>query len=210
MDGERAARAAGLPHDEAAFARAYEAALEEIRRWILVHPRSTDAERMPLFLGAILGGLGVPEPERRRVAGAISAEHRKANLWSRSAEDAPATLGALRDRGYRLAVVSNADGRVRALLEEAGLSSYFEFVVDSKEAGVEKPDPRIFHEATGRLGLPPSACAYVGDIYEIDVLGARAAGLEAILIGNAAAPDDVMRISDLSALLKLFAGPLPI
>lgn len=204
MDGERAARAAGLPYDAPAFGRAYEAAVDEVQRWILANPKSTDAERMPLFVGTILAHLEVPAAERRRVAGAIGAEHKRANLWSRSAEDAAATLQALRERGYRLAVISNADGRVRGLLEEAGLSGYFEFVVDSKEVGVEKPDRRIFHEATGRLGLPPSACAYVGDIYEIDVLGARGAGLEAILIGSAEAPEDVRRVMRLADLLGFF------
>jgi len=95
---------------------------------------------------------------------------------------------------------------VRALLQGAGLADYFEFVVDSAELGVEKPDPRIFHAATGRLELPPAACAYVGDIYEIDVLGARAAGLTPILISNGEAPDGIARISALSELLGLFPG----
>ncbi|MGH9400399.1 MAG: HAD family hydrolase [Thermoanaerobaculia bacterium] len=206
MDGERASLAAGIPHDDAAFGRAYEAALEEMRRWVLTHPRSTDRERMPLFLEAILAGLGVPEAERRRAADAIAAEHRRANLWSRSAEDAPEVLEALRGRGYRLAVISNADGRVRGLVERAGLAGFFEFVVDSAEIGVEKPDPRIFEAAAIRLDLPPSACAYVGDIYEIDVLGARAAGLEAILIGRGEAPAGVRRVATLTELLGFFTG----
>ena len=203
LDGERVSHAARIAYDAAAFRRGHDAALDEVRRWVLANPRSTDAERFPLFLATILARLGVPDSERRRVVGAICAEHGRANLWSRGAEDAPETLEALRRRGYRLAVVSNADGRVRALLETAGLAEYFEFVVDSSEVGVEKPDPRIFHAATGRLELPPSACAYVGDIYEIDILGARAAGLEAILIGNGEAPDGIARISTLSELLGL-------
>ena len=148
----------------------------------------------------------MPATGRRGAAGAIGAEHSRANLWSRGAEDASATLEALRERGYRLAVVSNADGRVRGLLGEAGLSGYFEFVIDSTEVGVEKPDPRIFRAATEKLNLPPSACAYVGDIYEIDILGARGAGLEAILIGTAEAPEDVRRVATLNALLELFSG----
>lgn len=206
MDAERASRAAGIAYDAAAFGQAYDAALAEIRRWVLANPQSTDSQRMPLFLGAILLRLGVPEGQRRQAAGAIAAEHRRANLWSRGAEDAPETLEALRTRGYRLAVVSNADGRVRGLLEEAGLSRYFEFVVDSAEIGVEKPDPRIFQAAAARLDLPPFACAYVGDIYEIDVLGARAAGLTPILIGAGLAPEDVGRVERLSELLGLFLG----
>ncbi len=206
LDGERVSRTAGLAYDAEAFERAHGAALDEVRRWVLANPRSTDSERMPLFLGTILARLGVPEAGRRKAAGAIAAEHQRSNLWSRGAEDAAATLEALRSRGYRLAVISNADGRVRALLEGAGLSTFIEFVVDSAEVGVEKPDPRIFHAATGRLNLAPSACAYVGDIYEIDILGARAAGLTPILIGNGEAPDGVARVSALSELLGLFRG----
>jgi putative hydrolase of the HAD superfamily len=206
LDGERASRAAGLAYDAAAFRQAHDAALDDVRTWILANPRSVDAERLPRFLATILVQLGVPDSERQRGIGAIAAEHGRANLWSRAAEDAPETLEALRGRGYRLAVVSNADGRVRALLETAGLSGYFEFVVDSAEVGVEKPDPRIFQVATGLLDLTPSACAYVGDIYEVDVIGARAAGLTPILIGNAQAPDDVVRVRSLAALLDLFPG----
>lgn len=210
MDGARTAAAADLPYREDVFARAYDAAVTEIRRWVVANPRSTDNERMPRFLAALLGGLGVPEDARREAARGIVAEHLRANLWSRGDEDAPATLAALRDRGYRLAVVSNADGRVRALLTEAGLASHFEFVVDSAEAGFEKPDPRIFHSATARLDLPPSSCAYVGDIYEIDILGARGAGLEAILIGNCEAPADVPRVGRLAELLDLLPGETPV
>lgn len=209
LDGERVSRAARIEYDADAFRRAHAAALHEVRRWVLANPRSTDAERFPLFLATILARLGVPDAGRRKAADAIAAEHRRTNLWSRGAEDAAATLETLRGRGYRLAVISNADGRVRTLLEGAGLADYLEFVVDSAEVGVEKPDPRIFHAATGRLELAPSACAYVGDIYEIDILGARAAGLEAILIGNGEAPEDVTRVSGLSGLLEIFAGLRP-
>jgi putative hydrolase of the HAD superfamily len=207
MDGVRTAAAAGLPYRDEAFSRAYDAAVADMRRWVVANPKSTDSERMPRFLASLLAGLGLPEESRRDAVRGIVAEHARANLWSRGAEDAPATLQALRARGYRLAVVSNADGRVRALLEEAGLSPHFEFVVDSAEVGVEKPDPRIFRAATARLDLPPACCAYVGDIYEIDVLGARAAGLEAILIGNCEAPADVPRIESLAGLLDHFPGP---
>jgi putative hydrolase of the HAD superfamily len=207
MDGERTARAAGLSADAALFERAYDAAVARIRRWVLENAGSTDGDRMPVFLSALLAGLGVPASLRPEAVRAIVAEHLRSNLWSRGAEDASATLATLRERGYRLAVVSNADGRVRALLGGAGLLHHLEFVVDSAEVGIEKPDPRIFQAATRRLDLPPSACAYVGDIYEIDVLGARAAGLAAVLIGNGEAPDDVPRIESLADLLDRFPGP---
>jgi putative hydrolase of the HAD superfamily len=105
-----------------------------------------------------------------------------------------------------MSVISNANGTVREKLRRVGLLGFFETVLDSAEEGVEKPDPRIFHAATVRLGLHPSACAYVGDIYEIDVEGARRAGLHPILIGDGPAPDGVLRVRELSGLLPLFPG----
>jgi len=116
------------------------------------------------------------------------------------------TVRELQRRGYRIGVVSNADGRVRKLLETAGFSPYLEVVIDSSEVGLEKPDPRIFLAATDRLGVTPERCTYVGDIYSIDVVGARAAGMRAILIGTSEAEGDVERIERLEELLEIFPG----
>ena len=117
-------------------------------------------------------------------------------------------MSALRGRGYLLAVVSNADGRVRALLDKAQLASFLDCIVDSAEIGIEKPDRRIFLAAAEKLGLPAESCAYVGDIYEIDILGARAAGLYPVLIGDCPAQEPVERIRKLEELLGLFGGPV--
>jgi putative hydrolase of the HAD superfamily len=57
--------------------------------------------------------------------------------------------------------------------------------------GVEKPDPRIFRMALERMGIEPEDAVYVGDVYEIDVVGARAAGMRAYLI------DPLMRLGHL-------------
>ncbi len=206
IDGERFCAAAALPWDETSFEAAENSAVAAVQRWVRSNPTSTDAERLPLFLDEILSGLGLLPDRRSEAARAVASEHRRSNLWSRAYSDAPAALSKLSGRGYRLAVVSNADGRVRGLLERAGLSPFFELIVDSSEVGVEKPDPRIFLAATERLGLAPSACAYVGDIYEIDIVGARRAGLQALLIGTGLAPDGVLRVGGLTELVKLFPG----
>lgn len=205
VDGRRVCAAAEIPYLPEAFVKAEAAATGAVREWILEHPESTDAERLPLFLDQLLQALGVAPPEdRREAAFRIAREHRRANLWSAAALGARETLEILARRGYRLGVVSNADGRVRNLLAEAGLAEHLEIVLDSAHVGVEKPDPRIFHAATGELRLSPANCAYVGDLYEIDVLGARAAGLHAILIGACPAPGSVPRVSNLAELLELF------
>jgi putative hydrolase of the HAD superfamily len=207
IDGERVSRAAGVPFHAPLFRRADAAAVDAVRKFVLANPASKDAERLPLYLDTMLVSLGCTAPEERRAAaGRVAAEHARANLWSRGADGAPETLAVLLRRGYRVAVISNADGRVRGLLEKAGFGELLEFVVDSAEIGVEKPDPRIFHAATGRLGLSPAVCAYVGDIYEIDVLGAAAAGLVPVLIGDAPAPEGVLRVPNVRALDPLFPG----
>jgi HAD superfamily hydrolase (TIGR01509 family) len=205
VDGERLCQAAGLAYAAPQFANAEAAATARVRDWVERHPGSKDAERLPYFLEALLRGLGVEDASSlQRAARQVAQEHSRANLWSRPGQGAVETLTTLQARGYRLGVVSNADGRVRQLLQEAGIASLLEIIVDSAEVGVEKPDPRIFLTATERLRLPASACAYVGDIYEIDIAGARAAGLAAILIGSCPAPEPVARVPDLPALLELF------
>jgi putative hydrolase of the HAD superfamily len=207
IDGERVCRAAGVAFEAAGFRRAESDAVGAVRAFVLEKPESRDAERIPLFFDSLLSGLGVSDADARRSGiGAVAEEHRRLNLWSRRADGALEALETLRSRGYRMAVISNADGRVRGLLEEAGLTGHLEFVVDSAEAGIEKPDPRIFRTATDRLGLEPSACAYVGDIYEIDIVGARGAGLEPILIGDGPAPPDTRRVADFDELVQLLGG----
>ena len=207
IDGERVCLAAGVPFDAPFFRRAEAAAVDAVRRFVLASPASKDAERLPLYLDTMLVSLGFAAKEGHRAAAMrVAAEHATANLWSRGADGAPETLAVLLQRGYRIAVISNADGRVRGLLEKAGFGELLEFVVDSAEIGVEKPDPRIFHAATGRMGLSPAVCAYVGDIYEIDVVGAAAAGLVPVLIGDAPAPESVLRVPNIRALDPLFPG----
>jgi putative hydrolase of the HAD superfamily len=207
VDGERVCAAAGAPFSQRHFAEAEAAATGAAGSWIRRHPESTDAERMPVFLGELLRALGVPDEERQDAALRIVQEHLRANLWSAAVPGARETLVALKGRGYRLGVISNADGRVRRLLEEAELAPQLEIIVDSSVLGVEKPDPRIFLSAIALLGLDASRCAYVGDLYEVDITGARAAGLRPILIGACPAPEPVERIAELAELLELFPGP---
>lgn len=126
--------------------------------------------------------VGVPESSFPALTQRMFARHAEKNLWAAVRERTVDTLEELRRRGYRLGVISNADGRVEALLESVGLRPHFEAVVDSGAVGINKPDPRIFHLAAERMGVQPAEALYVGDIYEIDVRGARAAGMEAILI----------------------------
>ena len=89
---------------------------------------------------------------------------------------------AMRDAGYRLAVICNtgmAGGRVlREVLKRHGLFDYFEVTVFSNEFGLAKPHPGIFEHTLAELGgIAPSEALHVGDLEELDVEGARRAGV---------------------------------
>lgn len=92
--------------------------------------------------------------------------------------EAPEALAMLKRLGYKLGIISNISsrGQVRFDLQAYGLEHYFDPIIPSSVFGWRKPSPRIFLEATRRLKLPPSACAFVGDTVSRDVVGARHAG----------------------------------
>jgi len=125
---------------------------------------------------------GVPDERVMEVGRALRDEHARDHLWTWVEDGTRDALELLADAGLRLAVISNADGRVEGVLERVGLRDLFEFVLDSEVVGVAKPDPRIFLEACRRLELKPAACLYVGDLRPVDYVGARRVGMDAVLL----------------------------
>jgi len=141
-----------------------------------------DAQVWRDYFLTLISGSGVP-PERMEEAGeALKASHERDHMWTRVQPGTHEALQAVLDLGYRVAVVSNADGRVEALLREQGFGDYLEFVVDSQVVGIQKPDPRIFQIALKRLQLPAERVLYVGDLPAVDVIGSRRAGLDPLLL----------------------------
>lgn len=142
------------------------------------------------------------------------------NFYGRALRpEAPAVLAELQERGFRLAVISNilSLGLVPQKLASYGIAGFFDPVITSSGFGYRKPHPRIFHEAAARMGLPPAACAYVGDTVSRDVAGARAAGyglaiqIRSFLTDKSdgdieePAPDVVIR--DLREIIAVVTGP---
>jgi FMN phosphatase YigB (HAD superfamily) len=101
-------------------------------------------------------------------------------------------------------VISNSNGSIRSILSSLGLVEHLDFVLDSHEVGVEKPDPKIFQLALSRAGVAPTEAAYVGDLYSIDVRGARAAGMRAVLLdpGGHWGPRDCPTAPDLLSAIR--------
>lgn len=81
---------------------------------------------------------------------------------------------------YRLFAISNGNANLRAI----GLDGYFEAALTAREAGMLKPDPRIFDILLQRAGLEPGQAAHVGDDQEADVEGARGAGVLAVWLNR--------------------------
>ncbi|MEW6322827.1 MAG: HAD-IA family hydrolase [Acidobacteriota bacterium] len=169
--------------------------------------RTTDRSRGGLYFRTVLRHAGVPPAEGVEAAlEAIYAYHQRENLWEDTAPGLREALAAFREMGLRLVVVSNANGRLHHLLDRLALTPAFDAVIDSHLWGVEKPDPRLFQHALDAAGATAADTVHVGDLYHVDVVGARAAGLaDAVLVDVAGlyAGADCLRVADLAALARL-------
>jgi putative hydrolase of the HAD superfamily len=129
-----------------------------------------------------------------------------AALRFRAYAEVPRVLAELRVRGLRLVVVSNWDVSLHVALAETGLADLVDGAISSAELGAAKPDPSIFRHALTLAGVPAPAAIHVGDDVDADVAGARAAGIEPVLVdrhGTAARADPPVRtIGSLDELLE--------
>jgi putative hydrolase of the HAD superfamily len=150
---------------------------------------ATDQERATAYLEALFLLGGVPAGRLGEVRTCLMRMHEERHLWCSVPEPTRTALARLKAAGLLLGVVSNSEGRVEQALEAAGLLDYFDVVVDSGVLGIEKPDPRIFQAALQALGVAPEEALYVGDLYEVDVVGAQAAGIEAVLVSTCSIQD---------------------
>ena len=143
----------------------------------------TDQQRGWLYFNLVLEKAGVPLSDRTEAALIdLQAYHARVNLWEDVPEGVPEALERMRRAGLRLVVVSNANGRLRFLLDRLGMSRMVDEMLDSNEEGVEKPDRRLFELALQRSGASRESTLHAGDLFHVDVEGARAAGLRAVLI----------------------------
>lgn len=194
----------------AALAAAEQKATYDIDKASVI--RSTDDRaRGWLYFNHVLHHAGVPQSEATDAALAELREyHRIDNLWEHVEADVAPALAALKTRGLKLVVVSNANGRLKHLFDRVDLTKWFDHVLDSHEWGVEKPDPRLFKLALEQSRSEPSRTVHVGDLYHVDVIGARNAGLrDGVLFDMAGLYGDVdcPRVGSLAALVEWIDKP---
>jgi putative hydrolase of the HAD superfamily len=144
--------------------------------------RSRGEERWSIehFCEWVLERAGVRATDVPPLARELQRRDAEKSLWSLTHPWVFEALGRLSADGYRMSVISNADGRVRQGLESLGLAGYFEHIFDSHIVGYAKPDRRLFEHALARVGASTTEALYVGDLYWVDVLGANQAGVAAV------------------------------
>ena len=111
------------------------------------------------------------------------------------------TVRVLKQRGYRLGVISKSTSTldIPRSLENFGWKDYFDVVVLSSDLKIRKPDPEPFLEAARRMGIPPSRCAYLGNRISKDIVGCRRAGFA---LGIVLEPADGPRPDELDQPVK--------
>jgi putative hydrolase of the HAD superfamily len=193
------------------LARAEAAARPTVSRFLATASESTEAgAARGVYLRAMLAALGHDLDLDALVPRLAEAVRRvpTVQLWSQVLPGVPEALARLRAAGLRLVVVSNADGTVEEGLTRAGLRARLDVIVDSFLVGAEKPDPRIFTHALAEAGTTAARAVHVGDLYAVDVLGARSAGIEGVLLDPYGDWHDVdcARFVDLSAFAAALLG----
>jgi HAD superfamily hydrolase (TIGR01509 family) len=148
---------------------------------------TTDRTRGWLYFEKVLGHAGVALSDAtERALQELREYHRSENLWEHLPDEVAPTLEALRSRGFKLVVVSNANGRLHRLFDRLDLARRVDVILDSHEWGVEKPDVRLFEIALEQAGARAMETVHVGDLYHVDVAGARRAGLRGAVLVDAA------------------------
>ncbi len=179
-------RAHGIALDEAVVARAYGEVFARLDHDGDAHTHEATQEADERYYrainGAVLRAAGVPpEVSLDRV---LADLHR---VFDDPAHfhlfpDAFPTLHLLRERGYRLGVISNWSWNLPELCDGLGLTPLFEQIVTSARVGTSKPHAAIFQHALHAMHVSPAEAVHVGDNRIADVMGARAVGMHAILL----------------------------
>ncbi len=185
---------------------------EEDRAWRELWPQA------PSFLGRRPSFADTVHARALRRAGAqgpipaMVERIREASLapqWHPPFPETEAVLQALRARGYALHVLSNHTDYLPVIVRNLGWSGLFTSVTFSQEIGAEKPDPRLFELGLRRAGCAPAEAIHVGDLWDADYRGARAAGLVAIWLNRAGsvAPEPCAEVRNLREILDRMPGP---
>lgn len=163
-----------LPSPEAAAAVFRERYLP-----LLVGSESPDEVAYPWLVRELLGGFGI-EPTEEEVNRFLVAEHATWAPARQLGAHSHSLLDAIRERGLKVGLVSNAFDPEWLLLEDLermGLAERLDVAVFSSAVGKRKPHPLIFETALEALGVEPGNALFVGDRRYPDIGGAKGVGM---------------------------------
>jgi putative hydrolase of the HAD superfamily len=159
------------------FANCQTADQEQYVQTLIELDRDGYAPRKSLFTG-VIARFGIPSDVADTLLNDYRAGFPNACLLF---PDAVRTLSCLRTSGLKLGLITNGSIRMQSRkLQSLALAPMFDTILISAAEGISKPQPQIFHRALERLNTSPARSVFVGDHPEIDVAGARAAGMQAI------------------------------
>ncbi len=167
---------------------------------------TSDAQRGWTYFNLVLEAAGQAVSDATDAALAeLHDYHQEFNLWETVPDGVRPALAALRARGFRLVVLSNANGTLHRVFERLDLASAVDALFDSCNEGIEKPDPRFFQLALDRVGAHAATTVHVGDLFHVDVVGARAAGIEPVLldVADLYRDADCRRVRSLAGLMDV-------
>ena len=170
---------------------------------------TSDADRGSLYFTLVFQRAGVPtDAPLAPVLDELWAYHTEHNLWEYVPPDVPPALEALRALGVRIAIASNANGVLARMFDRVGLTRYVDTVCDSCVEGVEKPDPAFFRIVLARAGGRAESAIHVGDLYHVDVVGARNTGIRPLLLDpkDLYGDYDVERVRTLADVVRLVSA----
>ena len=156
-----------------------------------------------MFYSQLLSEIGLQDDS---VRDQLVSSIRDSSNWDQIRPDTAEHLQKIGER-YRIAVISNADGRIGDVLHRCGIAHCFRTITDSGLVGYEKPHPKIFRQALKSMNAAPEESLYVGDVYSVDYLGSTSAGMQAMLMDVPGAYRDkgvprVESLEELQAVLR--------
>jgi HAD superfamily hydrolase (TIGR01549 family) len=150
---------------------------------IVEHGGKADHSFWDMFYTRLFEELELRDEDLRQQ---LIANTRTSANWDQLRPGTREALARIRDK-YKTAVISNADGKIAAVLARCGIAEGFLTITDSGIVGREKPDRMIFETALKSVAARPEESLYVGDVYSVDYRGATRVGMHAVLFDVAGA-----------------------
>ena len=203
-----ALQALGLPVDEARYLGAYRIGEAYAAKQYVRGIPWEDPESLSEALRLILNALDLPLPDLSE----LTMRFATIPYTRKVHPEALDLLADLKERGFILGGISDWEATLPELLSELGIAPYLDALAVSETVGVTKPDPRLFQEALRQAKIAPENSLHIGDWLELDVAGAKAAGMSALLFDWAGRCPDaechcVTTFSQLATYLRSLPDP---